>query len=195
MNDVENLRPPAVLAAIEKETSALGFRMASDPKTGSLLRTLAATKPAGEFLELGTGTGISTAWILEGMDQHSRLTSIDNDATVMAVARRHLSQDPRVTFHTVDGTAFLETLREQTCDFIFADTWPGKYEHLEKALGLLKPGGVYIIDDMLPQPSWPDGHAAKVPRLIAALEQSAGLVVTKLSWSTGLVIATKRAWR
>jgi len=193
MNDTENLRPPAVLQAIEKETSTLGFQMASGPKTGSLLRTLAATKPAGEFLELGTGTGLSTAWILDGMDQHSRLTSIDNDATVMTVARRHLSHDPRITFHTVDGSAFLETLRGHPFDYIFADTWPGKYEHLDKALRLLKPGGVYIIDDMLPQPSWPDRHAAKVPRLISALEQRADLIVTKLNWSTGLVVATKRA--
>ena len=120
MNDRENIRPPAVLAVIEQETVALGFSMASEPQTGSLLRTLAATKPAGVFLELGTGTGLSTAWILDGMDNASTLTTVDNDASVQAVARRHLGADPRVTFHTADGAAFLETLREQQFDFVFA---------------------------------------------------------------------------
>ena len=71
MNDAEHLSPPAVLAAIAREAVALGFPMASDAKTGSLLRTLAASKPAGTFLELGTGTGMATAWMLEGMDGNS----------------------------------------------------------------------------------------------------------------------------
>lgn len=193
MNDTENLHPPIALKAIEQATAALGFPMASDPQTGCLLRTLAAAKPSGVFLELGTGTGISTAWILDGMDQASTLTSIDNDEAVMTIAKRHLGHDRRVTFHAVDGAVFLATLKEQTFDFTFADTWPGKYDHLEEALRLLKPGGFYIIDDMRPQPSWPQGHAAKVPLLISALEKRDDLVITKLNWSTGVIIAAKKA--
>jgi predicted O-methyltransferase YrrM len=193
MNDRENIRPPAVLAVIEQETIALGFSMASELQTGSLLRTLAATKPAGVFLELGTGTGLSTAWILDGMDNTSILATVDNDASVQAVARRHLGADPRVTFHTADGATFLETLREQQFDFIFADTWPGKYDHLKEALQLLRPGGLYLIDDMLPQPNWPPGHAAKVPVLVSALEKREDLQVTKLGWASGIVVVAKKA--
>jgi hypothetical protein len=36
--------PPAV-EAIGRDTNAIGYTMASEPKTGSLLMTLAATKP------------------------------------------------------------------------------------------------------------------------------------------------------
>jgi predicted O-methyltransferase YrrM len=36
----------------------VGFTMASDAWTGALLRTLAAAKPGGSLLELGTGTGL-----------------------------------------------------------------------------------------------------------------------------------------
>lgn len=166
--------------------------MASEPQTGSFLRTLAATKPGGTFLELGTGTGLSTAWILEGMDATSTLLSVDNDENVQALARRHLGSDPRVTFRLADGAAFLETLKGQTFDYIFADTWPGKYDHLDEALALLKPGGLYLIDDMLPQPNWPPGHDRKAATLIATLEQRPDLTITKLSWATGLIIAAKR---
>ena len=73
---------PEVLAAIHVDTDALGFQLASEPKTGSLLRALAASKPGGRFLELGTGTGVGTAWLLAGMDRHSRLVSVDTDAKV-----------------------------------------------------------------------------------------------------------------
>lgn len=192
MNDTTNLRPPAVVRAIQQDTRAAGFPMASEPQTGSLLRTLAATKPAGAFLELGTGTGLSTAWILDGMDRHSRLVTMDNDETVQNIARRHLGHDPRITFQIADGAAFLESLQGHTFDFIFADTWPGKYDHLDEALALVKPGGLYIIDDMLPQANWPTGHDVKAAALISALEQRSDLTITKLSWASGLMVAAKK---
>ena len=47
---------PATLDLIINDTQKMGFDMASEPKTGSLLRALAASKPNGKFLELGTGT-------------------------------------------------------------------------------------------------------------------------------------------
>ena len=193
MNDGWQSAPPCVLAAIITDTDALGFPMASDAQTGSLLRTLAATKPGGTFLELGTGTGLATAWILDGMDRAARLITLDNEPGVLAVAKRHLGNDQRVTFLQTDGSVFLETQQAQRYDFIFADTWPGKYDHLDEALRLLKPGGLYIIDDMLPQPSWPNGHAARVPELLSTLEKREDLVATKLDWATGLVVATKRS--
>src|SRR5688572_31489907 len=59
--------------------------MSSEPGTGSLLRALAASKPNGRFLELGTGAGVGTAWPLAGMDPGSRLISIDNDAEVSKI--------------------------------------------------------------------------------------------------------------
>jgi predicted O-methyltransferase YrrM len=54
--------------------------MASEPLVGALLRSLAASKPGGRFLELGTGTGVATAWLLDGMDDRATLVSVDNDA-------------------------------------------------------------------------------------------------------------------
>ncbi|WP_437962314.1 class I SAM-dependent methyltransferase (plasmid) [Sorangium sp. So ce119] len=190
MKDMENLNPPAVLDEIERASAEMGFTMASDRQTGSILRTLAAAK-SGAFLELGTGTGISTCWILEGMDASSTLVSVENDEKVQAVARQHLGGDRRLTLKNMDGEAFLRSVREQRFDFIFADTWPGKFYALEEALSLLRPGGLYIIDDLLPQPNWPEGHAPKVAELIATLERHERLVLTKLCWSSGLIIATR----
>jgi len=193
MNDGINLHSPTVIGVIQQETMTAGFSMASEPQTGSLLRTLAATKPSGAFLELGTGTGLSTSWILDGMDQYSTLVSVDSDEQVQAIARRHLDHDPRVSFHLADGATFLESLSGRKFDYIFADTWPGKYDHLDDALALLKPGGLYIVDDMLPQANWPSGHDLKVAALIATLEQRSDLAITKLNWATGLIIATKQS--
>jgi predicted O-methyltransferase YrrM len=182
---------PTALDAIRSDTEAIGFTMASEPKTGSLLRTLAASKPAGRFLELGTGTGIGTAWLLAGMDAQSRLDSVDNDAAVSGVARRHLDNDPRVTFHVSDGAEFLTRMARERFDFIYADTWPGKFTHLDLALSLLGPGGIYLVDDLLPQPAWPKDHAPKALALIAQLDSRDGFVVTKLAWASGLMIVVR----
>ncbi|MDQ3249748.1 MAG: class I SAM-dependent methyltransferase [Chloroflexota bacterium] len=195
MNNLTNLNPPAQLMAIEGATVAAGFTMASDPLTGALLRTLAASKPVGVLLELGTGTGVGTAWLLAGMDAGATLTTVDNNADMQAIARRHLGHDPRLVFCLQEGSAFIETMGDQGAQFdlIFADTWPGKYNHLDETFRLIKPGGFYIVDDLLPQPTWPPGHAQHVTALLATLERRTDLHLTQLNWATGLLIGTKIA--
>lgn len=167
--------------------------MASDRLTGSLLRSLAASKPGGSFLELGTGTGLSTSWLLHGMDEVSCLISIDNDEAVLSIARGFLGNDPRLQLICSDGGEWLKTHSHERFDFIFADTWHGKYLLLEEALQMLKPGGLYVIDDMLPHPNWPEGHEKKALKLMEELEERNDFHLTKLTWSTGIAIATKKA--
>src|SRR5215470_15464504 len=182
MNDTENIKLPPRLSQLMSETKRLNFTMASDLLTGCLLRTLAATKPAGDFLELGTGTGVATAWMLDGMDEKSRLISVEIDEANLEVAKERLGDDLRVMFIHADANQF---------DLIFADSWPGKYTHLDEALRLLKRGGLYVVDDMLPQPNWPDGHAQRADELISVLENRGDLTITKLNWSTGIIVGVK----
>jgi predicted O-methyltransferase YrrM len=191
MDDQDFPRPPEALAPIHRATREIGFALASEPKTGALLRALAASKPGGRFLELGTGTGVGTAWLLAGMDASSHLDSVDNDETVLVVARRHLGHDARVTFHVADAAEFLARLPSVHFDFIYADAWPGKFSHLNDALSLLRTGGIYVIDDLLPQPNWPDGHAPRVPVLIDEIERRSEFVTVRLSWASGLMIAVR----
>jgi predicted O-methyltransferase YrrM len=182
---------PAVLDAIVADTRAIGFGMASEVKTGSLLRTLAASKPAGRILELGTGTGVGTAWLLAGMDANARLDSVDNDAAAQAVARRHLGHDPRLTLHLADGAEYLERLPARAFDLVYADTWAGKFTHLDEALALVRVGGIYLVDDLLPQANWPDGHAPKVQALVSELEGRVDFAAVKLAWASGLLVLVR----
>jgi predicted O-methyltransferase YrrM len=191
MDDLNSLNEPQSIHAIWADTRGAGFAMASEPLTCSLLRTLAALKPSARFLELGSGTGLSTAWLLDGMDSTSHLTTVDNDHMLLSILKRHLGTDPRLKVVCSDGDEFLRSLRGEHFDFIFADTWAGKYRLLHEALELLNPAGLYVVDDMLPQPNWPEGHADKVTNLIATLENMEGFRITKLSWASGIVLATK----
>jgi predicted O-methyltransferase YrrM len=184
---------PETIQSILDKTISIGFEQLSDPLLGQLLSTLSATKPGGRFIELGTGSGLATAWMLQGMDEHSTLETVDNDETLLSIAKHYLGKDPRVKFILGDGEDLILNTQPATIDFIFADAWPGKYHLLETTLSLLKPGGVYLIDDMLFRDSWPDGHAEKANHLIHQLESRNDLHLTKMIWSSGIIICSKRA--
>ena len=96
--------PPEALRSIELATEESGFTMASQPRQGALLRTLAASRPKSHLLELGTGTGLATAWLLDGMDSGSTLRTVDNDPGAVSIAREHLGADPRATFVVTDNS-------------------------------------------------------------------------------------------
>jgi predicted O-methyltransferase YrrM len=183
---------PIAYATIKEATEALGFLQMSELSTCSLLKTLAATKPGSKFLELGTGTGLATAWILDGMDTSSVLISLDNDETLLSVAKENLGVDKRVTLICTDGGEWIKRNANQRFSFIFADTWPGKYQLLNETLDMLEKGGLYIIDDMLPQSNWPDGHAEKVKNLLAELDERDDVILTKMGWASGIVIVVKK---
>jgi predicted O-methyltransferase YrrM len=183
---------PKAYNAIDELTKSSGFTMASDIMTCSLLRTLASSKPSGKFLELGTGTGLSTSWILDGMDSNSELISIDNDSSFLEIAKAKLGFDSRLSLILTDGAKWIGENRTQKFDFIFADTWHGKYLLVDEVLSMLNKGGLYIIDDMVSQPNWPEGHQEKAIRLIEYLETREDFFLTKQVWSTGIIIAVKR---
>ncbi|MGA2046533.1 MAG: class I SAM-dependent methyltransferase [Terracidiphilus sp.] len=192
MQETSFITPPAALPFIESRTAELNFNMASEPRTGSLLQVLAASKPKGRLLELGTGTGLATAWLLSGMDAHSDLISVDTDPSVQAVAREALGADPRLTLVLEDAATWLSRQTPVSFDLIFADAMPGKYESRDAALALVAPAGFYVIDDMLPQPNWPDGHDIKASNLLDSLSLHPGFHMASMAWSTGIVVLVRK---
>lgn len=185
-------RPPPEYAALERATIARGFGPTSDAATGALLRTLAASKPGGCFLEIGTGTGMATSWLLDGMDRASYLLTVDHDQAVLSFAAEQLGHHARrVEFHCEDGAAFLRSLAGEQFDLVFADAIPGKFTALEEALDLVRPGGTWAVDHMLPQPWWSPGHQERLEALLEALEARDDFALSRLDFSTGLLLATR----
>ncbi|MCP4388369.1 MAG: methyltransferase domain-containing protein [Gammaproteobacteria bacterium] len=186
-----DMNPPAQLLAIETATRTLGFNMASVPQTGALLRAQAAAKPASRILELGTGTGIATCWLLDGLDDDGQLVTVEIDPVVQQVAKIDLGYDARISFVEEDAASFLQHAPKFAFDLIFADALPGKFSELDDALSLLSEDGVYIVDDLLPQDNWPEGHAPKVPIFIESMMSRGDLMVEYWEWSSGILLARK----
>ena len=191
MNDLEIARLPAALEAIEADTHRLGFDMPSERRTGAFLRSLAVSKIGGRLLELGTGAGLSSAWLLDSMDRCSTLVSIESEPSASAIPARHLGRDPRLTLVVADANDWLRSHQHETMDLVFADAIPGKYENFDLAWNCVTRGGFYIIDDVLPQENWPQGHGAHVQRLLADLDRRTDCQIVRLGWSSGLVLVAR----
>lgn len=93
----------------------------------------------------------------------------------------------------MDGEVFLsESTQKGQYDFIFADTWPGKYYALDEALACLACGGLYVIDDMNPCADWPEGHLEKATSLVDYLTKCPDVNFAYYTFGTGVGIAQKK---
>ena len=192
MNDANILDQPLIYPALLAKCAEIGFTMPSDMYIGTFLKTLIMSKPRAHVLELGTGIGLSLAWMIEGLDKSSSIISIDNDPKLIRIANDFFGQDTRLELLCADGSAWIRNYQGPAFDLIFADAWPGKYSEIEEVLALVKPGGFFVIDDMRTQPNWPEGHQGKVDQLIDYLEGRKDFSLTKLNWSTGVIVMTKK---
>ncbi len=176
---------------IERKSVEIGFTMPSDLYIGSFLKTLISSKPGANLLELGTGIGLSLSWMIDGMDSQSKLITVDYDANLCAIADQYFGEDVRVQIVCKDGSEWINNYKGDKFDLIFADAWPGKYSDIDAVLKLIKIGGFYVIDDMSPQSNWPEDHQSHVDRLVEYLENREDFTLTKINWSTGLIIAVR----
>ena len=124
---------PEQYEKIKLASEELKFNMASDLQTGSLLKTLVASKPSGRFLELGTGTGLATTWMIAGLYKNSSLLTVENNELLIDVAKKYIN-DNRVEFILADGYEWIKNYNGEKFDLIFADAMPGKYDLFDEQL-------------------------------------------------------------
>lgn len=188
MNDA--MIPSGVAAAHARARDA-GFGLSCEPEVGRLLATLAAAVPErGTILEMGTGVGTGTAWIVHGLGPRSdvRVTTVDVDTATAAIARA-AAWPSFVTLRTADVLAVLDELG--SFDLIFADAQGGKWTGLDRTIAALRPGGLLLVDDMTP-PTWlDDAHRAHTARVRTTLLEHPGLHSVELACGSGMILAAR----
>jgi len=117
--------------------------------------------------------------------------TMPSDLYIADIAQQYFGQDKRINIICEDGAKWIEKYEGHQFDLIFADAWPGKYSYIDEILKMIKIGGFYIIDDMAAQPNWPKGHEDNVAKLVTYLENREDFSLTKMNWSTGLIIAVR----
>ncbi|MCC8242779.1 O-methyltransferase [Saccharothrix luteola] len=185
--------PEPPLAARARDIARrANLTLASTPETGAFLRTMAASKPGGRLLELGSQTGVGTGWMLDGMDEDATLTTIEQSPRIADACRKTFAGDPRVHVVTADATEWLETYDGPPFDLVFVDTTTAKFERRDLVYRHLTDGALFLADDLLPQPKWTDEHLPRVHRLREEIVREPDLVATLVDWASGLLVATYR---
>ncbi len=191
MDDQPHDIPPLVAEA-QALAKAENDEMSSGPRTGALLRTLAASKPGGLVLEVGTGLGVGAAWLLAGMDSASRLVTLEVHEGAADLSRSLLARDDRCEVVTTRAEEWLEEYSGPPFDLVFVDTTIVKFHRRDLVIRSLAPGGLFVADDLVPQPKWVDTHQERVRGFLTDIWDEKDLIVTLMDWDTGLCVAARR---
>ena len=187
-----NTTLPKEYKSILKRSIAEEFTLYSEEDLGMLLRFLTASKSGASVLELGTGTGLALSWILDSLDEKGRLIGVEKEEKYFNIAASFFGKDPRVELIHQDAATWIKNNKKRQFDLIFADTWVGKFTHLDLALEMVKPGGFYVVDDLNEQPNWPEGHQDKVILLLENLKSQKDFYSLPIDMGTGLLVLCRK---
>lgn len=169
-----------------------------------LLRVLAASTHAQNILEVGSGTGVSTLALLQGMAPGSALTTVDIDNSRLQMARENIQGSTHGRKHRVrticgDSMEVLPRLSKGSYDLAFVDTSPRNAEYaVLQSLALIKSGGLLILHNALNQgkvadPTARDAHTVALRHLLHDIQACQDDVFVSLVHSNmGLYLVYKR---
>ncbi len=155
--------PELVTRALRAAWSG-GYVHATRTETGRLLATLAATR-RGTIAECGSGVG--AAWLRSGAPCNTRVISAGPES--------RLSDDAAAAFTEADIELVAADLAELAAHGPFSllvlDADSAQTVDREEMVGMISPGGIIVIDDLVPCYGWP-------PRTRGTLD------VLRLEWLT-----------
>ena len=163
---------------------------------------LAALSGARHVVELGTGAGVSTLWLLRGLRPDGVLTSIDAEPEHQRLAKQSLREAgvPSGRVRLIAGRALdvLPRLSDGGYDLVLCDASSAEaVDYLPAALRLLRTGGVVVFAGALAggriaDPSARDPEALAARDLARAVRDEPRLVPAMLPVGAGLLVAVKQ---
>ncbi|MBY0276293.1 class I SAM-dependent methyltransferase [Candidatus Binatia bacterium] len=162
-----------------------------DREAGRLITVLAGCAPrAGTFVELGTGSGYSTLWLLLALRERAprpRLVTIERDADKASLARvtfERCAVTELVEQRVGDAASELRTLGPLA--FAFMDHGPSNYEACRDGLvTALVPGGLLAVDNV-------DSHRRLAARFMRRLAADPRVETCVLHVGKGILLARRR---
>ena len=170
--------------------------------TGGLLEVLAAATGAARAVEVGTAIGVSTLHLARG---GAHVTSFEVDPERHAAARDYLARDgltDRVDLRLQDAGEGLAELEAGGFDLGFIDGPKSGYgTHLDQVVGLLRPGGLLLADNVLMgggaatgegSNQWSAESVAAIREFNEGLKAHAELRVTFLPVGDGVALGVRQ---
>jgi predicted O-methyltransferase YrrM len=151
---------PELVHRAEALATEMRFERSSIPEVGHLLAALAASRPRGRLAEIGTGTGFGSAWIASALGAEASFVTVEVDDERAIACAGLFADHPQVRVLHGDWHEVLPP--EAPFDLLFFDGggWkrsPPQQMRAEsgRALELVAPGGVVVMDNLTPEHLWP----------------------------------------
>jgi len=201
-----SIREPDVLRRLRAETAPMEeARMQIGPEQGQLMALLVQLMDARRVLEIGTFTGYSALVVALALPDDGRVVTCDVSEEWTAIGRRYWAEAgvaKKIDLRLAPALQTLEALLAGgdagTFDFAFIDADKKNVAtNYEKALELVRPGGLVAIDNVLwsgkvADPSETDEDTLALRALNARLKQDQRVSLSMLPVGDGLTLALKR---
>jgi len=170
--------------------------------TGAYLSHLAHLLNAQSVVEIGTGSGVGSLWLLDGMISSGTLTSIDDEMEHATVAKLALTdaniEQSRYRLITNSVMDVMTKLTDRAYDLVVFRHNPEDLGFaISEAHRILRSGGVFVIDNFFGGSKVQD-PAQRDPKTIALRDAGKTIKNDTESWVSsliptgdGLLLATK----
>jgi len=201
-----SLREPKVLAELRAETAALPEHgMQISPEQGQFMGLLLRLMAARRVIEVGTFTGYSSTAMAMALPADGRILCCDVSEKYTSIARKAWQKAGVAEKIALKLAPAVETLDAEIAagrgghyDFCFIDADKANYDkYYERALVLLRPGGLVAIDNVLWSGAVADAadqseDTVAIRRLNAKLKDDRRVDLSLLPLGDGLTLAMKR---
>ncbi len=203
----QSLREPPEFRRCRRETAQLPMsNMQIAPEQGQFIHLMLRLMGAKKAIEVGTFTGYSALWIASALPPEGCLIACDINEEWTSRARQYWDDagvKDRIELRLGRGRDTMDQLlkhdRRGTFDFAFIDADKEQYDaYYERALQLLRPGGLIAVDNVLwsgkvadPSISDPDTQAIRAFNEKVHNDQRIDLSVVPIG--DGLTLCRKRA--
>ena len=138
------MRVPPLVGRAKATAAALGFEQSCRDEDGMLLHVLASRRGIERVAEIGTGSGVGTAWLASALAPGVPLVTAERDERFAAAAAELFADDQDVGVLHGDWREVLPA--HAPFDLIFVDGGCAK-DDPDAVLALAAPGATIVLDD------------------------------------------------
>lgn len=200
------VREPEPLVRLREETASHQWAiMQISPEQGALMALLAELLDARRYLEVGVFTGYSALAVALALPADGRVTACDINPEWTDVARRYWKEagvEDRIELRMGSALETLDALLAEgladAYDFAFIDADKENNDgYYERALRLVRPGGLIAVDNMLwhgrvADPAQDDPNTNAIRALNAKLRDDERVSPSLVPIGDGMMLARRR---
>jgi predicted O-methyltransferase YrrM len=203
-----SLREPQLLSQLRQETAQHPMAMMQiAPEQGQFMALLVQLMGAKKTLEVGVFTGYSALVVALALPPDGKIVACDVSEDYTAIARRYWQRAGVADKIDLRLAPALETLdrllaegQANSFDFAFIDADKSNYDnYYERALQLVRPGGLIAIDNVLwggsvANPQVQDNRTQAIRQLNEKLHADERVTLSLVPIADGLTLALKRSF-